>query len=135
MENSYKALIMGASVLLFVIAVSIAIYTYSVLMDTTDQILTTSETFAKSAEYFSSNTDDTTRRISAAEVVGNILNLGENLDYKYKEIKVEGIPGVFTADNVKTRNTYIAQIINGSREYFISDEDLNDLTITYKYIS
>ena len=52
MENAQRAVIMGASVLLFVFSLSIAVYLYSILTENVDSILTSSEINTRTAEFF-----------------------------------------------------------------------------------
>lgn len=130
MENSFKALIMGASVLLFVTAVSISIYTYSTIMETTGLILTVSEQFDRSSESYTLVEQETMRKISAAEVVGTILNLISTKDYNYNKV----IVGVteFTSENIADKNSAIKSILMLGGEYSILSVDYENKIIRYQ---
>lgn len=130
MENSFKALIMAASVLLFVIAVSIAMYTYSTLMATTDLILTNSESFAMSSESYTVLEQDTTRKISAAEVVGTIMSLQSKNGYIYNKVIVG--TNEFKSGDIYTKNNAIKTILNMGGDYSILSEDYDNKVITYQ---
>lgn len=90
MENMQKALIMAGSVFMFVIALSVAMYSYTVITDVIDTILTTSDYNARSAEYFIEDTIDTIRYASKAEVIMTIMSMKGN-DYSVDKVLVDGL--------------------------------------------
>ncbi len=98
MENSFKALIMGGAVLLFVVGVSVGVLSYSRVMEFVDAILTTSEENNRTAENFTyaENQPDTSRKIDGAEIVASILEMGKTQDYTFQKIRVGG--KVYTKD-------------------------------------
>lgn len=90
MENMQKALIMAGSVFMFVIALSVAMYSYTVITDVIDTILTTSDYNARSAEYFIEDYIDTTRYASRAEVIMTIMSMKDD-DYSPDKVEVTGV--------------------------------------------
>lgn len=80
MENMQKALIMGGSVFMFIIAISVAIYSYNTVREVNNSILTSSENNARTAEYFIANTEDVEKYATRAEVIMAILSMEGN-DY------------------------------------------------------
>lgn len=89
MENMQKALIMAGSVFMFVIAISVAIFSYNTVRDVNDSILTSSERYATTAEYFIEETEDVTRYATKAEVIMAIYSMADN-DFVASEIRVDG---------------------------------------------
>lgn len=77
MENMQKALIMAGSVFMFVIAISVAIYSYSTVTDVVESIMTSSEYNDRSSEYFIENSLDVTRTITKAEVINTLLSMAD----------------------------------------------------------
>ena len=90
MENMQKALIMAGSVFMFVIAISVAMFSYTVVTDVIDTILTTSDYNARSAEYFIENYTDTTRYATRAEVIMTIMSM-QDVDYSTNVVRVDGV--------------------------------------------
>ncbi len=95
MDNLYHALIMGGSVLLFIIGISVAIYNYNKVLEVNDKLLTNSERYSQTSEnaqasqYYtvnnSLNNPNTLERIySTSEVVNMILNM-----YTVKKVQVD----------------------------------------------
>lgn len=78
MENMQKALIMAGSVFMFVIAISVAIFSYNTVREVNNSILTSSENNARTAEYFIANTEDVERYATRAEVIMAILGMESN---------------------------------------------------------
>ena len=75
MDNTYHALIMAGSILMFLIGISVAVYNYSQILELNDKILTNSEYFNRDAENFEYsqyttgdelNTDDLKRIYSSS---------------------------------------------------------------------
>lgn len=126
MDNSFKAFIMAASVILFIIAVSVGVLSYSRVLDATDSILTSSEKFTMTAESFEEREIDTTREIPGSEVVFSILNMRDSMDYTFTRIYVDGV--LFTAEDLDEGDlkNYI-----GGRTYQIESQDYNTRTIWY----
>jgi hypothetical protein len=92
MENAYHALLMAGAILLFIIAVTIGVYTYSTILRTNGQILTVSEKYDRALENFdmSMYSDDTKRQYTGAEIIMQIVNMSEGKDYSYTRITVDG---------------------------------------------
>ena len=127
MENLQKALIMAGSVFMFIIALSVAVYSYTVITDVIDTILTTSDSNARSAEYFVANTVDTTRYSTKAEVVMTILSMEGN-DFTASKVLVDGFAFEKSSfSTVEGRNKIEANISNKvvSKNYEVS-YDLSD---------
>ena len=80
MENAQKALIMAGSVLMFLIAISVAIYSYNIVMDVNDSILTSSANNDRNAEFFVSNSVDVERYATKAEIIMAIYGM-DDIDY------------------------------------------------------
>ncbi len=142
MENSYHAIIMAGSVLLFLIGVSVAIYNYSKVLDANDKMLTNSEYYNRNAEdaykseYYTVgdelNEDVSSglkRKYRGSDIVTQILNMtkyarnslggivGE--DVSYDSITVDG--KTFTKVN---DNGVLYVKIGNSGKYFEDDEEL-----------
>ena len=83
---------MAGAIIVFVVAASIGIYTYSRILYANDKILTESEYFDRTAESFSSlmYADDTDRVYTGAEIAMQIINMYEGKDFAYKKITVNG---------------------------------------------
>ena len=92
MDNLSNAILMGGSVLLFLIGISVSIFLYSKIVDTNSKILTTSEYYDRTAETFSQHSDeDVERIISGAEVCNQILEIARHSDdLTFKSITVDG---------------------------------------------
>lgn len=130
MENAQKAIIMAASVLLFVISVSVAVYMYSSVTDTIDSILTSSENNSMDAEYFIEREEDTLRTISKGEVVMQIINLYNSNDYTYNKIFVDG--KVFEKGTNYSNELTLNNIVkNEVKTYLIIEENFDNNTIKY----
>ena len=154
MENLSQALIMGASVLMFIIAISVAVLTYSGIMRTNSQILTTSEYYDRTAESIATTETYTTyyREYTSAEIAMQILSMYENRDYNFNTIKVDigsstfnvfnrpaddvvGGDGALSA-NFNDINKKIKAIANSNRKYRILEPiDFANESITYVYAS
>lgn len=78
MENLQKALIMAGSVFMFVIALSVGIFSYTTVTDVIDTIMTTSENNDRASEYFIEDNLDVTRSVTKAEVIDTILSMMGN---------------------------------------------------------
>lgn len=91
MENSYNALIMVGSVLLFITALTVGVYTYSKILFTNNALLTNSEYNSRSTENFAlaDFAEDTERQYTGAEVAMQIINLYEGRDLSFKKITVK----------------------------------------------
>ena len=89
MENIQRALIMAGSVLMFLIAVSVAVFSYTTITGVIDSILTSSDRNARTAEYFIEDTLDVTRYSTKAEVIMTILSM-EDTDFTASEVIVDG---------------------------------------------
>ena len=91
MDNTYHALIMAGSILMFLIGISVAVYNYSQILELNDKILTNSEYSNRDAENFEYsqyttgdelNTDDLKRIYSSSQVARMIINMYEaNVSY------------------------------------------------------
>ncbi len=135
MENASNALIMAGSILLFIIALSFGVYTYSRILSINDKILTTSENYARTAENFTLNYVDSEingsieRNISGAEVSNQILEMvrGSN-DYHYESIRV--------SSNLYN-TSYFSGIESGGvfGKTIVEDEHLNKLTTSLYNLS
>ena len=123
MDNVSKAIVMAGSVLMFILGVSSGIFLYTTLMEANDSILTSSERFSNSAEYFVEGSESTTREISAAEVAGNIISLENSNGFLYEKIMIDG---------VEKKKDKVKEILNSGDTYRISSIDLENLTINYK---
>lgn len=130
MENAQKAVIMGASVFMFVVSLSIAIYLYSSISYNVDSILTTSENFNRTAEYFLKDDINIVRSISKAEVIMSIIDLYNSTGYKYEKIIVNGI--VFEKDIDYSSSNELANILGkGTNNYVVVNENFVEKTISY----
>ena len=69
---------MAGSVFMFVIAISVAIFSYNTVREVNNSILTSSENNARTAEYFIANTEDVERYATRAEVIMAILGMESN---------------------------------------------------------
>ena len=99
MENMQKAIIMAGSVFMFIIAISVAMISYSTVQDVIGQILTASERNARTAEYFIEISEDTERYATRAEVIMAIYSM-QDKDYSPDIIKVAG--ATFKKEDFKT---------------------------------
>lgn len=88
MENAQKAIIMAGSVFMFVIAVSIAIYSYNTVIYVVESILTASEQYDQNVEGYGVVEDDVERYATQAEVVMTILSM-QDADYTASKIIVK----------------------------------------------
>ena len=129
MENAQKAVIMGGSVLLFVIAISLAVYLYSILMENVDGVLTYSENNDRTAEYFTTSSVDTKRIATRAEVVMSIINLYTSKDIQYDRIKVGG--KTFNKGEDYSRTSDLANIASGGFDFYEIEEQLSSKTIIF----
>lgn len=130
MENAQKAIIMGASALLFVISLSVSVYMYGSVTDTIDSILTSSENNAMAAEYFIVREEDTSRTVSKAEVVMAILDLYNSNGYTYDVIEVDGKEfkkGIDYSQGIELNKI----VNNGVKNYIILSESYNANSIKY----
>lgn len=143
MENLQKALIMGASVFMFVIAISVAMFSYTTVKDVSDSILTSSENNARTAEYFVANTQDVERYATKAEVIMAIYNMADN-DYVADKIMVGTLTfektEFTTVDGKNNIERRIDSISNGtySITYKFTDDfgfSSGKTTIVYKLVS
>ncbi len=138
MENSYHAIIMAGAILIFMVAVSIGILTYTRIIEANNAILTESEFFDMNSENFKLNgeSEDTDRVYSGAEVVMQIINLYEGKDYTYNSITVKGRTynasktesedGLNSMD-IKSMNGivgYLGDLVN--KNFVVSDISFND---------
>lgn len=89
MENIQKALVMAGSVFMFVIAMSVAVFSYTRVTDVIDKILSVSDYNARTAEYFIEDTLDTTRYATKAEVIMTVMSMKSN-DFSADTIVVDG---------------------------------------------
>ena len=89
MENAQKALIMAGSVFMFVIAVSVGIYSYNVVREINNSILTSSERYSTTAESFIEAEEDIERYATRAEVIMAIYAM-KDMHYSPDEINVNG---------------------------------------------
>lgn len=89
MENMQKALVMAGSVLMFIIALSVGIYSYTSVTETVKSLLSISENNARTAEYFVEDQLDVERTITRAEVVQTILSMKDK-DYTADQVNVNG---------------------------------------------
>lgn len=130
MENAQKAIIMGASALLFVISISVTIYMYTSVTSTINNILTSSENNSQVAEYFIERDEDTTRTVSKAEVVMSIIDLYSSTGYKYDDIYVNGER--FRKGNDYSKSNDLNKIVkNGPDTYLILEENFTNNSIRY----
>lgn len=90
MENLQKALIMAGSVFMFVIALSVAVFSYTTVTNVIETIMTTSENNDRSSEYFIGNNVDVTRNITKAEVINTILSM-DGVDFTANGVVVNGM--------------------------------------------
>lgn len=90
MENMQKALIMAGSVFMFVIAISVAIYSYNIVMEINDSILTSSANNNTTAEYFTALAEEVERYATRAEIIMAIYGM-EKTDYTATKITVNGL--------------------------------------------
>ena len=74
---------------MFIIAISVAMISYSTVQDVIGQILTASERNSRTAEYFIEITDDTEREATRAEVIMAIYSM-QDKDYSPDVIEVAG---------------------------------------------
>jgi len=90
MENAQKAIIMAGSAFMFVIAVSIAIYSYNTVIATVESILTSSEQYSQTVEGFTANeVKDVERYATREEVIMTILSM-QDKDYTPTTVYVNG---------------------------------------------
>lgn len=101
MENMQKALIMAGSVIMFIIALSVGIYSYTSVTEVVKSLLTASENNARTAEYFIEDELDLDRTITRAEIIDAILSMKDN-DYTPDQVKVNG--KVFDKTKFSTAN-------------------------------
>lgn len=99
MENAQKALVMAGSVFMFIIAISVAMISYSTVQGVIGQILTASERNARTAEYFIEVMNDTERYATRAEVIMAIYSMQDN-DYSPNVVRVSG--KIFKKENFQT---------------------------------
>lgn len=132
MENAQKAIIMGASVLLFVISLSVSVYMYSSVTTTIDNILTSSENNDMAAEYFIAKEEDTTRTVSKAEVVTTILDLYASNGYTYDLVIVNG--SEFKKGTDYSKGRALNRIVNNEIENYIILSE-NYITNSIEYAS
>lgn len=90
MENAQKALIMAGSVLMFIIALSVAIFQYNTVKGVISTILTASENNDRTAEYFVEATEDTERYATKAEVIMTVLSMFDSNGYSATSVSVNG---------------------------------------------
>ena len=92
MENSYHALIMAGSVILFIVALSVGVYLYTKVLNTNNAILTQSEYYDKTAEEFEVADYNATyyRKYTGAEVAMQIISMYEGKDFAPTKISVLG---------------------------------------------
>lgn len=79
MENMNRAIIMGGQVLIFIVALSAAVFLYQTLINTQDTILIASDSYSREAEHLSSN-EDYTRIVKGSEIYGTLLSAIESTD-------------------------------------------------------
>ena len=155
MENSYQAIIMAGSVLLFLIGISVAIYNYSKVLDANDKMLTNSEYYNRTAEdaYKSEsytvgdelNEDVSSglkRKYKGSDIVTQILNMtkyarnslggivGE--DVSYDSIIVDGKTFTKVNDNGVLYVKITPKPIGSQVDKFFEDDD--DLATAIKSI-
>ncbi|MBR3280392.1 MAG: hypothetical protein IKI57_00915 [Clostridia bacterium] len=150
MENLSSAIVMGGSVLLFIIAISVAVYTYMSIMNTNDAILTTSEYYDRTAESYEvlDSYEDYIREYSGAEIAMQIISMFENRDYNFNEITVKmgGNQYVFSAPDggvtagdskigSNNNNIKIGNIAKSNRRFRIYNADYVSGKITYGFTS
>lgn len=124
MENAQKALIMAGSVLMFLIAISVAIYSYNIVMDVNDSILTSSANNDRNAEFFVSNSVDVERYATKAEIIMAIYGM-DDIDYEATKIIVGNLE--FKKSDFST--------INGKNKIEKNVAKINDLkySVTYDF--
>lgn len=89
MENAQKALIMAGTAFMFVIAVSIGIYSYSMVIATVESILTSSEQYNQTTEGFTQiETESVERFATDAEVKMTIMSMQDG-DYVASKVIVK----------------------------------------------
>lgn len=143
MENMQRALIMAGSVFMFIIAVSVAIFSYDTVMDVAKSILTSSEQYSRQSEYFVENTEDVERYVTKAEIIMAIYSM-EDIDHVADTIKIDGLNYIFKKSDfssIKGRNNIennIKHIKEGlySVSYnfsgVIDDISISQKTVIYK---
>ena len=98
MENLYEAFIMGGSVLLFIIALTVGVYSYTRVLNVNNKILTRSEYYDQAAEGIEETDFGKTyiRVFSPEEVVNQIISLFENRDFVFNRIIVHAGSNTYT---------------------------------------
>ena len=130
MENAQKAIIMGASVFMFVVSLSIALYFYSSVSYNVDSILTSSETIGRDAEYFINREEDVTRDITKAELVMSIIDLYRSTGCTYETITVD----VYTfkkGEDYSNSNSLKNIATSGINNFIVISENFDSRAITY----
>jgi len=144
MENMQKAVIMAGSVFMFIIALSVAMFSYTTVREVNDSILTSSENNARTAEYFIATTEDVERKIGKEEVIMSIYSMRDS-DYSPDEVRVSNL--VFTKEEFLTTNgenvleRRLSGIVDGnySISYTFMDYNINNkpgkVQVVYNLIS
>ncbi len=131
MENAQKAIIMGASVFMFVVSLSIALYFYSSVSYNVDSILTSSETIGRDAEYFINREEDVTRDITKAELVMSIIDLYKSPGCTYETISVSGFGTFKRGEDYSNSNSLKNIATSGINNFIVISENFDSRAITY----
>ncbi|MBR6253577.1 MAG: hypothetical protein IKR04_07080 [Clostridia bacterium] len=154
MENSSNAVIMAGSILLFLMALSVAVFLYNRIMSVNDSILTTSENNDRTAEgYTALDFTENEKLFTGAEIANQILELTrapnsattddparKPFDYKYYQIFVDGVPYTRNQDILnlysQTLSTQLNAIANPRRLYRKSQESYttNGVVVRYTFV-
>ena len=142
MENLYEAFIMGGSVLLFIIALTVGVYSYTKILNVNNIILTKSEYYDKAAEGIEQADYGETyeREFSSEEVVAQVINLFENRDFVFNRIIVHAGSYTYTysapssdtkgGDGLSiSKNSQLRNILNAGPYY--ATYDFGSKTVTY----
>lgn len=130
MENASNAVIMAGSILIFVIALSIAVFLYNSIISTNNQVLTSSEYYDRAAEGIGANVD-VTRKISGAEVANEILDMvNKRGAMTFAKIKVEGFSHDFTPSTKDSSIQGDLKSISAPGNYYTAEYDFNPRVVS-----
>ena len=138
MENMQKALIMAGSVFMFVIAVSVGIYSYNVVMEINDSILTSSANNNQTAEYFTATTENVDRYATRDEIIMAIYSLADK-DFVADVIEIKG-QRIFARSTASEEGNLsgIDELTNDGRHTGNTEKNISDIKegkykISYSY--
>lgn len=131
MENAQKALIMAGSVLMFLIALSVAVFQYNTVREIIGTILTVSENNDRTAEYFVETDEDTERHATKAEVVMTIISMFNSSGYSASTVTVNGKSFSNSDDRISVEEK-IKDIPEGNYSISYSGSDGYGSTVNFK---